>query len=119
MALGREKRLVVIAVIATGFNVGANLLAIPALRDLTGNGGIGAALVTVASEILMLIGSLMLIPKHLLDPPSIWAAVRIVIAGAATALVGIALLPIGLLICVPAGAVTYVAVVTLLRVLTI
>jgi O-antigen/teichoic acid export membrane protein len=119
MAIGREKRLVVVSIIATSFNIVANLLAIPASENLMGNGGIGAAGVTVASEILMLIGALVFVPKHLLDMRIVWDALRIMIAGAATAVVGVALLPVALFVCVPAGAATYVAVVALLRVLTI
>lgn len=119
MSIGREKRLVVVSVIATGFNIAANLLAIPASQSLMGNGGIGAAGVTVASEILMLIGALVFIPKHLLDMRIVWDAVRITIAGAATAVVGVALLSVSVFVCVPAGAATYLAVVALLRVLTI
>src|SRR5205823_4864436 len=119
MAIGKEKRLVVVAVIATGFNIAMNLLAIPALHTLTGNGGIGAAGVTVASEILMVLGGLACVPKQLLDVRSVWDALRITTAGAATAIVGVSLLPVSLLVCIPAGAVTYVAVAALLRVLTI
>jgi lipopolysaccharide exporter len=119
MAIGRERRLVVIAIVATGFNIALNFLAIPALQTLTGNGGIGAAIVTVASEILMLIGALVLTPRHLLDIRIVWDAARITLAGAATAIVGVTLLPMGLFVCVPAGAATYVTLTGLLRVLTI
>ena len=98
MAIGKEKRLVVVAVIATGFNIAMNLLAIPALHTLTGNGGIGAAGVTVASELLMVLGGLACVPKQLLDVRTIWNALRITTAGVATAIVGGSLLPVSLFV---------------------
>jgi len=119
MAVGRERRLSIIAFVATLFNIGANLLLIPVLQAQTGNGGIGAAVVTVASEILMLIGMVVLLPKHLLDPGSVWDITRIVIAGAGTAIVGVSLLPVAAVLSIVAGAATYIALVALLRVLTI
>jgi O-antigen/teichoic acid export membrane protein len=118
MAIGRERRLVLVALFATAFNVGANLVAIPALEHLTGNGGTGAALVTVASEIFMLVGALVLIPKQLLLITSVWDALRITVAGSCTAIAGVSLMPVGLVVSVTAAAATYVIVAALLRVLT-
>ncbi len=118
MAIGRERRLSVIALVATGFNIAANLLVIPVLQARTGNGAIGAAIVTVASEILMLIGLLVFIPKHLLDPRTLWETTRIAIAGAATGIVGVILLPVALALSIVGGAATYFGVAALLRVLT-
>jgi O-antigen/teichoic acid export membrane protein len=118
MAIGREKRFVVVAVTATGFNIATNLIAIPIFENLTGNGGIGAAVITVASEVVMLLGALMLVPKHLLDAHTLWAAFRIGVAGLATAIVGVALLPVALAASIAGGAVTYVAATFCLRVLS-
>jgi O-antigen/teichoic acid export membrane protein len=118
MAIGRASRLSIIASVATAFNIAANLLVIPALQALTGNGGTGAAIVTVGSEIVMLIGMLVFIPKHLFDIKSVWDAARITLAGLATAIVGLSLLPVSPVLSVLAGAAAYCAVAALLRVLT-
>jgi O-antigen/teichoic acid export membrane protein len=116
MAMGRERRLVLVAVVATVFNIAANVVAIPLLDRWTGNGGIGAALVTVASEVIMVTGALLLTPKYVLDPRSVVDAGRIVAAGIATGVVASALLPVALLLSIGAGAATYVGVVLLVRV---
>jgi len=116
MAVGRERRLVVVAVVATGVNVGLNALAIPLFERLTGNGGIGAAVVTVISELVMLIGAAVLLPKYVLDPRSLVDAFRIGVAGMATAIVAALVLPVGLAVSIPAGAVAYLAAIKLLRV---
>src|SRR5438876_666835 len=94
MAIGREKRLPIIAAVATAFNIAANLLVIPVLQAQTGNGGTGAAIVTVGSEIVMLVGMLVFVPNHLFDIRSVWDAARITLAGLATAMVGLSLLPV-------------------------
>jgi O-antigen/teichoic acid export membrane protein len=66
-----------------------------------GNGGLGVCIATVASEVLMLVGAVVLIPKGLLD----WTVLRFMgkpaLAGAAMAAVGLTVAPLNL----PLGAV--------------
>jgi O-antigen/teichoic acid export membrane protein len=66
IALNRERRWLVVGVVGALFNPLANLLAIPAAQSLTGNAAIGAAVVVGATEILMLSGALILLPRGLL-----------------------------------------------------
>ena len=54
--------------------------------------------VTVASELLMVLGGLACVPKQLLDVRTIWNALRITTAGVATAIVGGSLLPVSLFV---------------------
>jgi O-antigen/teichoic acid export membrane protein len=119
MAIHREARWVLVGVGATVFNAVANLLAIPLFQQMTGNGAIGAAIVTLLTEVLMFFGALSLIPKPLLDPSLIWQAGRLFLAGIAAAAVGVLLLPLTLLIAAPAAALTYVSAVLLMRVMTV
>jgi O-antigen/teichoic acid export membrane protein len=119
MAIGREKRFVLIAVIATVFNVAANLAAIQLLEHMLGNGAIGAAIVMVSSEMVMLAGALVLIPKNLLDWRMGSDALRICAAGAATVVVGVLLEPIALALCIVGGAIACAAVAVVVRALTL
>ncbi len=119
MAIGRERQLVLVALVSMLFNIGANLAIIPVAVNLTGNGGVGAAIATVGSETVMLLGLLCVIPKRLLDPAMVWTSGRIAIAGAATAIVGMQLLPFTLAACVAGGAFTYFLTGAVLRVITL
>jgi O-antigen/teichoic acid export membrane protein len=117
MALGRERLWVRVGVVAAAVNVGFNLALIPLFDHLTGNGAIGASIVTVLTEIWMFIGAMLVIPRHTLDPRIAWAAARIIVAGVAAAAVASGLMPINLVLSAIAGACTYVGLVLLLRVL--
>jgi O-antigen/teichoic acid export membrane protein len=119
MALGREARWVQVGLLAAVFNVGINVLLIPATQQAFGNGAIGASIVTVLTEVLMLFGALALMPRNVLDSRVAWLAARIVVAAAATAAVGMTLLPIALPLAVVGGALTYVILAWVLRVVTL
>ncbi len=124
MAIHRESRWVVVGVVATVFNIGVNLIAIPLTQNLFGNGGIGAATTTVLTEVVMFIGAVILIPKTLLDPGLIWHGVRMTACGLAAVAVGLWLpgvwpLPLAWLVACVAAGVVYLGGVTLLRVVTI
>ena len=69
-------------------------------------------------EVLMLVGSLLFLGGRLLDPGIAWAATRIMVAGIATTLVGLTLLPIALALAIIGGAAAYFATAIALRVLT-
>jgi O-antigen/teichoic acid export membrane protein len=118
MAIGRQGRWVTVGVLATGFKIVANLVAIPLFEAWFGNGAIGAAIVTALCEALMCVGAILLIPKHLLDPRIAWDAIRISVAGVATVLIGAALLPFALALAIVGGAAAFFLVAVVLRVLT-
>jgi O-antigen/teichoic acid export membrane protein len=119
MAIGREGRWVRIGIIAGVFNLSTNWFGIPLAEQMTGNGAIGASVITVATELLMLVGALVLLPKNLLQIGLVSVALRIAMGGVATGLVASSVLPHGLLLAIPAGALTYALVTASLRVLTL
>jgi O-antigen/teichoic acid export membrane protein len=117
-ALSREKRWLWVAVIATVFNPGLNLLLVPYFEQTQHNGAIGAAIVTVATDLLMLTGGLILLPRAMFDLGVLSAALRIVVAG--LCLVGVMLLVNGwwLPVQIAAGGLAYIGCVVALRVLS-
>jgi O-antigen/teichoic acid export membrane protein len=115
LAVGREKQWVRVGILAAIVNIGGNFVAIPLAQQLTGNGALGAAGTKVVTEGLMFVGALILLPRHLLDPKIALYALRLTIAGVATALAASAVLGIGIPVAVIAGAVAYLATAVLLR----
>lgn len=61
MACDRQKRWVIVGAIAAVFNPLLNWIAIPATSSAFGNGAVGASVITVATEFLMLSGALYLL----------------------------------------------------------
>jgi O-antigen/teichoic acid export membrane protein len=94
MAIHRESRWVVVGLIAAVFNITTNLTAIPVFEMTTGNGAVAAAIATVATEVLMAVGAIVLIPKHLLDPSIAWVGARLAAAAGAGIVVGLAVQPL-------------------------
>ncbi|MBV9171194.1 MAG: oligosaccharide flippase family protein [Chloroflexi bacterium] len=81
MALGRERKWLLVGVIAAVVNPSANVVAIPFAQSVWGNGSIGCATVAVITELVMLVGGLILIPRGVLDRALVSIAVRTLIAG--------------------------------------
>ena len=81
VALGLERPWLRVAMLAAIFNPVMNLIAIPLSQSLTGNGGIGAAIVELATEAIFLAGAIRLTPRHLLGGESVVAAGRALAAG--------------------------------------
>jgi O-antigen/teichoic acid export membrane protein len=115
MAIGRERSWVRIGLLAAVVNIGCNLALIPFFEHVSGNGPIGASIVTVLTEIWMFVGSVIVIPRHLLDPKSLGSAARIILASAAAAFAATALLAVSLIAAAVVGAVIYVTLVLVLR----
>jgi O-antigen/teichoic acid export membrane protein len=107
MAIGLQNRWVAVGVVAAALKILINLAAIPLSENLIGNGGVGASLVTLVTELVMFIGAMVLIPKNMLDFKLGWVAAKTFVAGAATVVVGSALLPHSLVLAVAASAITY------------
>jgi O-antigen/teichoic acid export membrane protein len=118
-AIGGESKWLRIGLVAVVFNIALNLLCIPTFEGLQGNGAIGASVVTVLTEVVMLCGALILIPKHLIGANLAWDATRAVVAASAIIVVGTLLGPLGLPFVVAGSALSYVAAVALLRLLTV
>src|SRR5205814_636948 len=66
-ATERQRAFAVLGLAAATVNIGLNLIAIPLTDSHFGNGAIGAALVPVATETVILVGALLLRPNGVLD----------------------------------------------------
>ena len=81
IAADRQRRYVFVAFGAAVLNPIACLIVIPMTAEAYGNGAIGAAIVTVATELLIMCGALALRSKGVLDRRATLKCVRIVAAG--------------------------------------
>jgi PST family polysaccharide transporter len=83
IALDRQKRWMMIGVGACLLNPLLNLAAIPITVRVFDNGAIGAAVITVATEVFMLVGALALRPRGIMDRATVSYACRCALAAAA------------------------------------
>jgi len=67
LATDRQRAFAILGMAAAALNIGLNLIAIPLTDHHFDNGAIGAAVVTVATEFLILGGALLMRPKGVLD----------------------------------------------------
>ena len=107
VAADRQRQWVYVGVAAAIFNPLLNLAAIPLTVHLFGNGAIGAATITVLTELILMFGAIRLRPSGVLDRPTTRILLRIVAASALIAPVVLALGAAPLPIRILAGAVTY------------
>ncbi len=117
IAKGKQKVWSFMAIAAAAFNPALNLWLIPLTEEVWQNGGIGAAVATLATEGLMLTGALSLIPKGVLSRQWLLTAAK---AGAAAAVMVSVVLWSGiqnLAAMVVLGGVLYACAAALLRVL--
>jgi O-antigen/teichoic acid export membrane protein len=80
-AKDRQKAWLVVGCVAALFNPTLNLIAIPLTNRVFGDGAIGASLITVATEVVMMIGAIYLRPAGILDRATVFFILRC--AGAA------------------------------------
>jgi O-antigen/teichoic acid export membrane protein len=107
VAADRQRQWVMVSVAATLFNPLLNLVAIPQTQRVFGNGAIGAAIVTVLTEVLLMCGALALRPPGVLDGSTLRALLRIAVASLTMVPVVIALSSAPLAAQVFAGVVCY------------
>jgi O-antigen/teichoic acid export membrane protein len=119
MAIGRQNRWVMVGIITALLKIALDFAVIPLFQGLTGNGAVGASMVSLVMELVMFLGALLLIPKHMLDLRMAWDIGRIALAGALVVGVGTILLNLGLVAAVLGGAASYVAAALALRVLIV
>lgn len=79
-AKDRQVAWVVVGCLAAVFNPLMNLIAIPLTSHRFGDGAIGASIITVATELLMMVGAIYLRPAGILDRRTIWFLLRCVAA---------------------------------------
>jgi len=118
-AIDRQWSWVKVGVAAAVLNPALNFPLVPVTQRLYDNGAIGAAVVTLLTEIFMLAGGLALLPKNILGRPALEASARTVLAGL---LMVIAILPFRqtpLVALVLAGAIIYVASAFVLKATTV
>jgi O-antigen/teichoic acid export membrane protein len=109
MAVDRQRQWVMLSVAAAVFNPVLNLVAIPLTERTFRNGAIGAAIVTVLTEALVLVGALRLRPAGVFDAPMARLAARVVVASLCMVPVVVMLGSAPLPAQVAAGAATYIA----------
>ncbi len=107
MAADRQRSWVRVSVVASMFNPLLNLFAIPWSEQLFGNGAIGAAIVTVLTELMLMVGAIALRPAGVLDRATLNALLRMILASLTMVPVVLALGSAPLVVLVVAGAVTY------------
>jgi O-antigen/teichoic acid export membrane protein len=96
-----------------------NIPMVSLTNGLYDNGAIGAAVVTLATEVLMLAGGLLFLPRHVLGKPALGSTLRVLIAGAAMALALLAFRRAPLLEAVILGAIVYLLAALLTRAITL
>ena len=82
-AIDRQKAWLLVGCVGVLFNPAVNLVAIPATSRHYGNGAIGASIVTVATELVIMAGAIWLRPAGVLDRRTLSFLVRTLLAGAA------------------------------------
>ena len=116
IALTFERRWLRVGLAAAIFSPTGNLLLVPLVERFSGNGAIGAALVEVATELLMLCGALWLLPRGMVGRRTFSLAGRIATAGCCAAAAGAWLLPVALPLAVLVCPGTFVISLVALRV---
>ena len=103
---------------AAVFNPAMNLVLIPLAGRAVHNGAVGAAIVAVATELLILAGALRLVPAGAVTPSLAWTITRIGLAGGALAAVVVLLRLLPVPLAAGAGGVTFVGAATAFGVLS-
>jgi O-antigen/teichoic acid export membrane protein len=113
-ALRRERVWLFVAVAAAVANPAGNALLIPLFERTMGNGAIGAAVMTLLTELLMMGGALWLLPRGIFDRATVWTGACVVMAGGCLAAVTIVLRPVFLPLAIVAGGSVYLVLALLL-----
>lgn len=80
IAVGKQKMWTVVGAVAMVLNPALNFWAIPFSQHRFGNGAIGASIVTVATELLMLVGAMLLRPHGVLSRHDMFYIARSMLA---------------------------------------
>jgi len=112
----RQNRWTVVMAVAALATVPLDLLLVPWCQRLFGNGAIGGAIAFVITETGMAIAGLRMLPRGSLGRANLWSGVRILAAGLVMAAAAWLLRGYFLLLPVAAGAVIYLLLLILFRV---
>jgi len=121
IAKDRQKAWSYAAIIAAGLNLGSNFLLIPLTQRHMGNGGYGAAISTLLTEIFMMAAAIKLMPAGIFTPATLRTTLKAIIAGSAMVM-AVAFLPemtpvLGLIVTIGVGGIVYLTIALGLRVL--
>lgn len=105
-----ERRWLVVNGLTTLLSGGGALLAISAFDAWFQNGALGAAVVRVLCELVMVAGGLILLPRGTIDWPTASGIARTTFAGACLVATATWLLPTSIILAAAGGVVTYIAV---------
>jgi O-antigen/teichoic acid export membrane protein len=111
-AMDRQADWVRLIAVALAFGIGLNLVLIPIFQHLTGNGGIGAAVASLAAEATQLVLATRLMPRGLYNRELRLQSQRAIVAVGVMAAMVVGLQVIfdaSIFVFVPVGAVTYAA----------
>jgi O-antigen/teichoic acid export membrane protein len=110
IAVDRQRQWVILGVIAAVLNPLLNLFAIPFTHRVFDNGALGAAAITVLTELFIFVGALRLRPASVLDRATVSTVLRIGVASASMVPVVLVLGSSPLIVQIFAGALTYLGV---------
>jgi O-antigen/teichoic acid export membrane protein len=118
MARNDERRWLHVALVASVFNPTLNLILIPFFQRTTENGAVAAAIVTVLTELVILAGAFILLPKGMVDRGTLLMGGRVLLAGLCLWAVAAILHPMFVPLAVATGGLVYLAAILVLRVIT-
>ena len=107
IAADRQRQWVIVSVVAAVFNPLANLVAIPLTQHAFGNGAVGAAVVTILTELILMAAALAMRPEGVLDRPTSRIVLRMVTASAVMVPVVMVLGSTPMIVRILAGVITY------------
>lgn len=119
IAIDRQRHWMIVSATAAVFNPLANLVAIPYAMRTFDNGALGAAFTTVLTEIILLVGALLIVPKGILDRHTRGVGWRIVLASAAMVPVVLVLGSAPLYVQIAMGALAYAVASLVLKTISI
>lgn len=117
-ALDMQRKWAFLGVGAAVLNISVNLAAIPLTHAWWGNGAIGAGTVTTFTEVYLLAGGLMLLPRTVLDRATFVGVAKCLAAGGLMAAVLWLALAQSIFLLVPLGAIVYGAAALALRIIS-
>jgi O-antigen/teichoic acid export membrane protein len=117
-ASDRQKQWMILGAVTMFINPAINIFAIPYAVDHFDNGAIGAATATVVTELVVLGGALVLVPRGVMDRATTSFVLRCLAAAATMAVIVLALGDIPLAAKIVVGVLSYAAATLLFRVAT-
>jgi len=117
ISMDRQNAWTIVMAIATVATIPLDIVLVPWCETTFGNGALGGALAFVVTELGMMIAGLTLLPTGALSRANLWTALRVLLAGMVMMVVvwQFEYLFIGIPILI--GAVSYIALVLLLRII--